>query len=97
MNKVKNAIDKNTIMLIGSCPSFAHGLVDDIVGLGKIALKYKIGLHVDCCLGSFIVVFAKENKCQIPDFDFSVPGVTSISCDHHKYGMAPKGVSIIMF
>jgi len=47
-------------------------------------------LHVDCCLGGFINPFAKELGFDIPDFDFRVKGVTSISVDHHKYGMAPK-------
>lgn len=63
-----------------------------------MALKHDIGLHVDACLGSFIMPFVKELGAKsIKDFDFKVPGVTSISCDHHKYGMAPKGISLCMF
>mmetsp|Transcript_110717 Transcript_110717/g.155417 ORF Transcript_110717/g.155417 Transcript_110717/m.155417 type:complete len:212 (+) Transcript_110717:524-1159(+) len=94
---MKKAIDKNTIGLVGSCPTFPHGVIDDIVALSKLAVSKKIGLHVDCCLGGFIVPFMKECGVELPPFDFRLPGVTSISCDHHKYGMAPKGVSIIMF
>lgn len=56
-----------------------------------------IGCHVDACLGSFVLPWAKEVGLQIDNFDFTVPGVTSISCDHHKFALAPKGVSIAMF
>lgn len=62
-----------------------------------MALKYNVGLHVDACLGGFLIPFAKECGVKIPEFDFKVDGVTSISCDHHKYGFAPKGSSIIMY
>lgn len=58
--------------------------MDDIVALGRLAKKYKIGLHVDCCLGSFIVPFLNQAGFYIEPFDFRVPGVTSISCDTHK-------------
>jgi len=58
--------------------------MDDIVALGDLAQKYKIGLHVDCCLGSFIMPFLHEAGYPVPPFDFRVPGVTSISCDTHK-------------
>ena len=44
-----------------------------------------------------MVPFAEANGVDIEPFDFRVPGVTSISCDHHKYGLAPKGASVVMF
>jgi len=101
--KVKKAINPNTIMLIGSAPNFADGCVDNITGLGRLAKKHDIGLHVDCCLGSFVVPFIQRffppgtDGYTMPDFDFRVDGVTSISCDTHKYGFAPKGTSVIMY
>lgn len=67
------------------------------MALGKLAKKYKIGLHVDCCLGSFIMPFLEKAGFPTTDFDFRVDGVTSISCDTHKYGFAAKGSSIIMY
>ncbi|KAF9365513.1 hypothetical protein BGX34_009756 [Mortierella sp. NVP85] len=94
---VKRAITKNTVLLAGSAVNYPHGVMDDIEALGKLALKYKIGLHVDCCLGSFMVAFAEKAGYKLPLFDFRVPGVTAISCDTHKYGFAPKGSSIIMY
>lgn len=98
LNKVSRLINKNTVLLVGSAPNFPHGIIDDIEGLGKLAQHYSIPLHVDCCLGSFLVAFMeKAGFNDVPLFDFRVPGVTSISCDTHKYGFAPKGSSVIMY
>ncbi|KAI9250288.1 sphingosine-1-phosphate lyase [Sporodiniella umbellata] len=91
------AITKNTVMIAGSAVNFPHGIADDIVGLGKLAKKHNIGLHVDCCLGSFIMPFLEKAGFPTTPFDFRVEGVTSISCDTHKYGFAAKGSSIIMY
>jgi sphinganine-1-phosphate aldolase len=71
--------------------------MDDIVGLGALAKRYQVGLHVDCCLGSFIVPFLEKAGFSSAPFDFRVEGVTAISCDTHKYGFAPKGSSVIMY
>jgi sphinganine-1-phosphate aldolase len=95
--QMRNAICPNTIMIVGSCPQYPHGIIDDIEALGKIAQEYRVALHVDCCLGSFIVPFLESMGIPIRPFDFRVPGVTSISCDTHKYGFAPKGSSVIMY
>ena len=84
-------------MLVGSAPNFPHGIIDDITALGKIATKRNICLHVDCCLGSFLVAFLERAGHESEPFDFRVPGVTSISCDTHKYGFAPKGNSTVLY
>ncbi|KAJ7045863.1 pyridoxal phosphate-dependent transferase [Mycena alexandri] len=105
LKAVKRAINGNTIMIVGSTINFPDGNQDDIEGLGKLAAKYKIGLHVDCCLGSFIVPYLEKaglsggvgGKYKLAPFDFRVTGVTAISCDTHKYGFAPKGSSVIMY
>ena len=60
-----------------------------------MASYYGIGLHVDCCLGGFVLPFAKKLGYDIPEFDFSVKGVTSMSLDTHKYGYALKGECIV--
>ncbi|CAG8620998.1 15447_t:CDS:2 [Racocetra fulgida] len=80
-----------------SAPNYPHGIIDDIPTLAGIADKYKIGMHVDCCLGSFLVPFLEEAGFPAQPFDFRIKGVTSISCDTHKYGFAPKGSSVIMY
>ena len=73
-------------MLVGSAPNFPDGAVDPIFDLGQLAKKHRIGLHVDCCLGSFLMPFLKRTDRNLPNFDFTVDGVTAISCDIHKYG-----------
>jgi len=94
---VRAALTANTIAIAASAPTFPHGAVDPVPELAAIAAAAGVGLHVDCCLGSFVVPFARAAGADIPAFDFSVPGVTSISADTHKYGFAPKGSSVVMF
>lgn len=100
VKRMARAINGDTIMIVGSAPNFPDGAVDDIPALAKVAGRHAIGLHVDCCLGSFLMPFLRRMTIEdaqgnrvpaVPDFDFSVDGVTSISCDTHKYGFCPKG------
>lgn len=97
MPSVSRLINSNTILLVGSAPNFPHGIVDDIPALSRLAVKHKLPLHVDCCLGSYIIAFLAKAGFPSPDFDFRVPGVTSISVDTHKYGFAPKGNSVVLY
>ena len=78
--------------IAGSAPNFPVGVIDPIEDLSKIALKYDIPLHVDACLGGFLIAFMEENGYKLPTFDYRCPGVTSISCDTHKV-TAPTTVS----
>jgi glutamate/tyrosine decarboxylase-like PLP-dependent enzyme len=91
------AINENTIALVASAPSYPHGVVDPVAELGELALDRGIGLHVDSCLGAFILPFARELGYAVPPFDFRVPGVTSMSADTHKYGYAAKGTSVVLY
>ena len=70
--------------MVGSAPSFPHGAIDPIDELSKIALSLKIPLHVDACLGGFLIPFMEDAGFKLPLFDFRLEGVTSISCDTHK-------------
>ncbi len=94
---MEKAINENTILLVGSAPSYPHGVVDPIVELAAIASERNLGCHVDSCLGGFMLPFLKKLGYPIPDFDFRVPGVTSISADVHKYGFAAKGASTVLY
>uniref|UniRef100_A0A8C7UT72 sphinganine-1-phosphate aldolase n=1 Tax=Oncorhynchus mykiss TaxID=8022 RepID=A0A8C7UT72_ONCMY len=94
---MRRAISKNTAMLVCSAPQFPHGIIDPIEEVGKLALKYNIPLHVDACLGGFLIVFMAKANYPLAPFDFRVKGVTSISADTHKYGYAPKGSSVILY
>ena len=91
------ALDRNTVGLVGSAPSFPHGVVDPIPALAELAHSRGVGLHVDACLGGFVMPFAQELGYPGPDFDFRLPGVTSMSADTHKYGYAAKGTSVVLY
>ena len=91
------AMDDNTIMLVGSAPSFPYGLIDPIGALGKLANQTQRWLHVDACVGGYIAPFVRMNGVDIPPFDFEVTGVHSMSADLHKYGFCAKGASTVLF
>lgn len=94
---MEDAITENTILLTASAPSYVFGVVDPIEEIGKLGLKHNIPFHVDACIGGIVLSFKRlGNIGTTPDFDFSVPGVTSISMDWHKYGYAAKGCSVLM-
>ncbi|KAL2126565.1 hypothetical protein VTI74DRAFT_670 [Chaetomium olivicolor] len=97
IRRVSRLINSNTILLVGSAPNYPHGIIDDISALSKLALKRRLPLHVDCCLGSFLLPFLSRAGFETVPFDFRLKGVTSISCDTHKYGFAPKGNSTILY
>jgi glutamate/tyrosine decarboxylase-like PLP-dependent enzyme len=91
-------IDDNTIAMVGSACNYGYGTIDPIDALSELALARGIGLHVDGCLGGFILPWGRElGYPNIPVFDFRIPGVTTISADTHKYGYGFKGTSVLAF
>lgn len=90
-------IDEDTIALVGSAGDYAHGLIDPIPQLAELAVQHGIGMHVDGCLGGFLLPWAEDLGYGVPPWDFRVPGVTSISADTHKYGYALKGTSVLLY
>lgn len=94
---VRDAIDENTIMLVGSAISYAHGVVDPIRELGELALERDLWLHVDGCMGGFLLPYFRRLGREVPDFELHVPGVSSISMDFHKYAFAAKGASCVLY
>jgi len=95
--EINSAITSKTILIACSAPCFPYGVIDPVTEIGKIARSKNIPFHVDACLGGFMLPFLEELGYPIPEFDFRVPGVTSISMDAHKYGYAPKGTSMILY
>ena len=99
---IERAITDNTIALVGSATCYPYGVMDPIEELGALARKRGLPLHVDGCIGGFMLPWVEKLEpeyqlAQIPPFDFRVPGVTSMSADLHKYGYAAKGASTIMY
>ena len=90
-------IDGRTVAVVGSACNYGYGTIDPIGELAGLALDRGVGMHVDGCLGGFILPFGQELGYDIPVFDFRLPGVTSISADTHKYGYAFKGTSTVLF
>jgi len=93
----RRALTRSTAALVGSAPSFAHGVVDPIRELSELARQQGIGFHTDACLGGFLLPWAEKLGYPVPAFDFRLPGVTSMSADTHKYGYAAKGTSVVLY
>lgn len=93
----RQALTRNTIALAGSAPSFPHGVMDPIEELSSLARERGLGFHTDACLGGFVLPFAERLGCEVPPFDFRLPGVTSLSADTHKFGYAAKGTSVLLY
>lgn len=94
---MRAAIDDQTILLVASAPSYAHGAIDPIEAIAALAREHELLCHVDGCIGGFVLPFLRELGHPVPKFDFSVPGVTSMSMDFHKYAYAPKGASVVLY
>ncbi len=97
VDRVVDHVDGSTVAVIGSACNYGYGTVDPMAALSDLALDRGVGLHVDACLGGFLLPFGQRLGIDIPVFDFRLPGVTTISADTHKYGYALKGTSVLSF
>lgn len=91
-----SAVNESTVMLVASAPPYPYGECDPVKRVAALAREHALWMHVDACLGGMILSFAREIDPSVPEFDFSISGVTSISVDLHKYGYATKGVSALL-
>jgi len=89
-------VNANTALVVGSAPQYPQGVVDAIPELAELAQRVGASMHVDACMGGFVLPFAERLGYAVPPWDFRVPGVTTISADIHKLGYAPKGASVIL-
>jgi sphinganine-1-phosphate aldolase len=90
------AIGPDTVLVACSAPSYAHGLIDPVEAIAAHALAAGVRCHVDACFGGWTLPYLRRLGVEVPPFDFSVPGVTSMSVDLHKYAYCPKGVSVLL-
>lgn len=89
-------IDDDCFAIVGSAPAFPHGVIDPIKDIGEIASRHGLWFHVDACVGGFLGPFVRRIGYSVPDFDFTIAAVTSISADLHKYGFTAKGASTLL-
>ena len=94
---VQQAITDRTVLLVASAASYAHGVVDPVEEIAALGLERGIPVHVDGCIGGWLLPYFARLGVDVPAFDLSVPGVTSISVDLHKYAYTPKGASIVLY
>lgn len=94
---MRRAVNRSTVAMVGSAPSFPHGVVDPVEELAAVAAERRIGFHTDACLGGFVLPWARRLGYDVPGFDFQIPGVTSMSADTHKFGYAAKGTSVVLY
>jgi len=100
VSELKKRMNKNVILVYASAPGYPHGVVDPITTIADVVKRWQCCLHVDACLGGFVLPFVKYaglEDISYPPFDFSVPEVTSMSIDTHKYGCAQKGSSVLLY
>jgi sphinganine-1-phosphate aldolase len=97
VDAMADAVNDHTVMIVGSAPSYPQGIIDPIPDLAGLAVDRGILCHVDACLGGFILPFLGQLGHLDKRWDLSVPGVTSISADLHKYGYATKGISVVLY
>ena len=97
VNGLREAMDDSTIMLVGSAPAYPHGIIDPLDQISALAIEKKVWLHVDACVGGYLIPFIEHIGEPIIPFDFRLEGVNSISLDLHKYAYAAKGASVVMY
>lgn len=94
---VRSAITRNTILLVCSAPQYPHGVVDPVSEFAQLADEFQLPLHVDACVGGFVLPWLEELGYEVPTWDFRIPQVTSITADLHKFGFVPKGASVVLY
>ncbi len=93
---MESAIDEQTVLVVASAPSYAHGVVDPVTEIAASAAARGVRCHVDACIGGWVLPYAARLGRPVRPWTFAVDGVTSISVDLHKYAYAPKGTSILL-
>lgn len=102
---VRRCLSRNTVLVVASAVGYPHGVMDDVEGISALCKNRGVLLHVDCCLGGFVLPFLKHVRPDIGGtmgaadlaFDFRLPGVTSMSLDVHKFGCSHKGTSVVLY
>lgn len=95
--EMEKQISSNTILLVVSAPSYPNGVADPVAEVSAIAQRYQLPLHVDACIGGFLLPWIEKLGYPVPLWDFRAGGVTSVSADVHKFGFGVKGASVLLY
>ncbi|MDQ0718559.1 tyrosine decarboxylase/aspartate 1-decarboxylase [Streptomyces luteogriseus] len=95
--EVARRIGEHTVAVVATAGSSEFGVVDAVDEIGPVLAGRDVHLHVDAATGGFIIPFARELGHDLPQFDFTVDGVDSITIDPHKYGLANVPAGAILF
>jgi glutamate/tyrosine decarboxylase-like PLP-dependent enzyme len=96
VDAMADAVDDDTVLLVGSAPQYPQGVIDPLPEIAAIAAERGASCHSDACMGGFVLPFLERIGRDVPPWDFRVHGVTSISADLHKYAYVPKGASVLI-
>ncbi|MFI1567179.1 pyridoxal phosphate-dependent decarboxylase family protein [Streptomyces sp. NPDC020490] len=94
---VADALTDRSVLVVASAPSYAHGVMDPVTEIAAAAAARGVLCHVDACIGGWFLPFLSRTGRTVEPFGLSVPGVTSVSVDLHKYGYADKGASVVLY
>lgn len=97
VKETRRRITPDTIFMAGSAPSYTQGVIDPIAQLSAMAEELGIWFHTDACMGGFLLPYLRRLGREVPDFDFVLSGVSSLSVDLHKYAYTPKGASLVLY
>jgi sphinganine-1-phosphate aldolase len=92
-----DALDEHTVLAVVSAPSYAHGVIDPVEEVAAAAAERDVLCHVDACIGGWLLPYLRRAGREVPPFEMTLPGVTSLSVDLHKYGYADKGASVVLY
>jgi tyrosine decarboxylase/aspartate 1-decarboxylase len=94
--QLKRKIRNTTAAVVGLAGSTELGTIDPIPEMSDICADEHIFFHVDAAFGGFVIPFLRELQYKVPDFDFRLKGVCSISIDSHKMGYATIPLGTLM-
>ena len=92
-----DAVDENTVLIVGSAPQYPQGVIDPIPAIAAIGAERDISVHVDACMGGVVLPYLARLGHVVAPWNFAVEGVTSMSVDLHKFGYTAKGASVIAY
>ncbi|MEO6115883.1 MAG: aminotransferase class V-fold PLP-dependent enzyme [Pseudolysinimonas sp.] len=97
VDAIASRLGDDVALVVVSAPSYPFATLDPVVEVAALCADRGTALHVDACVGGLVLPFWPVGSAEaLAIWDFRVAGVTSMSADLHKFGYAPKGVSVVL-